>query len=230
MSVVFEPRRAKGSAGAGVRWFLLFAVTVVVLGVVKPWGDTPNDADAAPPAEAVRDVNRPTTRPALPPLPAGIVDLPRWAAVAGAVGDHDEWGVAAIADNPAPPNAASVEGRGASVLVEMWQPVDAGGGSATNPAVISSTTAVRLVRPTAPDGPRVDRYDVDRLGSAGRWEAMPFVRLQWFRRRPALLVPSDPGRGFTLWRPGTYRIEVQLADGTSNRLVFRLESPTLATR
>jgi hypothetical protein len=228
MTVVFEPQRPKRSVGAGVPVFLTLALAVVGLAVTKPWGS----ATSVPPADVVvaDAIDTPDPPRALPP---GTVELPRWEAVANAISRHDAWGLRALVDSTAPPNAASVEGRGAGLLTEAWQPLESivrGVPAVREPVVIDAATSVRLVGLTVPEGVRIEAFRLFEARPLGRWREAPFVRLAWFRRQPALLVPSDPGNGFTLWRPGTYRVAVDVADGTTGHVLFRIEAGATASR
>lgn len=229
MAVVFEPQRPKRSVGLGVPVFLTLALAVVGLAVTKPWGTTtpvrPADAAVVDVLDA-RDAPDPSRA-----MPPGTVDLPRWEAVADAISRHDAWGLRALVDSSAPPNAASVEGRGAGVLRESWQPVEPEGvPSGREALVVDAATPVRLVGVTVPEGVRIEAFRLFEARPLGRWRAAPFVRLAWFRRQPALLVPSDPGNGFTLWQPGTYRVTMDVDDGTTAHVLFRIESGATASR
>jgi hypothetical protein len=158
------------------------------------------------------------------------VGLPRWGAVAGAVVPHDEWGVRAVVDNPVAPNASAVEGRGAGVLEELWRPAgDAAGPgrSVADPLIIGSAAPIRLLGLTTPEGVRLERIEVRVVSALGRTLPMHFVRLAWFRRQPALLVPAARGGGFALWTPGTYQI-IATTRNDVTRLTVRIEDPTTA--
>jgi hypothetical protein len=229
--VAFQQRVDRGSSSRAA--FALVAVAVAVVGaaVLKPWG---GEADPIrPPAERAA-----TPRPAVTPAPRvavarppGTVELPRWGAVAGAVVPHDEWGVRAVVDNPSPPNASAVEGRGAGVLEELWRPAgdpEGPGRSVSDPLIIGSPAPVRLLGLTTPEGVRLERMEVRVVSAFGRTLPMRFVRLAWFRRQPALLVPAARGGGFAVWTPGTYQI-IATAGKDVTRLTVRIEDPTTAS-
>ncbi|MFL5674054.1 MAG: hypothetical protein ACJ779_03540, partial [Chloroflexota bacterium] len=192
-------------------------VVLVAIGaaIAKPWES--NDA-AGQPAQtpaAIAATGSPRPSPSATPAPRASAETTNWLDVAGAVSDHDSWGITAVLMVRRGSNGLPVSPPVARYL-ERWTPTTKDASGPDLAYVDRDDRPIAALGVTVPPKVNARSVRVWREHAGGTFEWIDAARIDNLAdgRTPLLIrMPLIDGVQGVSWEAGRYRVDVLTGDG-----------------